>query len=305
MRGIRLDCPLTIRNAHGAEWLKKTQKEMGVPGTQEQQQMPQQRPQKWGDTWGSSQHEPFYTMHLPYQAPPEPVPHYAWRAKPRLPEMDRGNFITPQQPAALRHQHPAASTTPMVSPVSVGVHSKHAKGPEASSEDDTTSDASADAGGTPCEPPWKKQRTMGSEGWAPNDYYRQPPWKKQRTSDDSCPEPQMKKQRTSDDVAVEQEHPKHVVNDNVWQKGPGGVFFRCSQTSVNSQPPWLTSLLAGEVLPSPLFVFANRYKYIYIYIHIYIYTPQSASVALCISLVKPARQRTARYITRKRPPIRT
>jgi hypothetical protein len=258
MRGIRLDCPLAIRNAHGAEWLKKTQKEMGVPGTQEQQQMPQQRPQQWGDTWGSSQHEPFYTMHLPYQAPPEPVPHYAWRAKPRLPEMDRGNFITPQQPAALRHQHPAASTTPMVSPVSVGVHSKHAKGREARSEDDTTSDASADEGGTPCESMWNNEPSM-KKRWAPNDYYRQPPWRKQRTSDDSddsCPEPQMK-QRSLEDVAVEQEHPKHVVNDNVWQKDPGGVFFRCSQTSVNSQPPWLTSLLAGEVLPSPLFVFCQ------------------------------------------------
>ena len=221
---------------------------MGVPGTQEQQQMPQQRPQQWGVTWGSSQHEPFYTMHLPYQAPPEPVPHYVWRAKPRLPEMDRGNFITPQQPAALRHQHPAASTTPMVSPVSVGVHSKHAKGREARSEDDTTSDASADEGGTPCESMWNNEPSM-KKRWAPNDYYRQPPWRKQRTSDDSddsCPEPQMK-QRSLEDVAVEQEHPKHVVNDNVWQKGPGGVFFRCSQTSVNSQPPWPTSLLAGEV----------------------------------------------------------
>ena len=95
----------------------------------------------------------------------------------------------------------------------------------------------------------------------------------------------VKKPHTSDDVAVKQE--RHVAKKYVLQKDPAGGFFRCSQTHDKPQPPQLTSLLVGEVL-SLLFC----------------KSPQSASVALCISLVNPARQRTARYITRKRPPIR-
>ena len=226
MRGIRLDCPKRLLDTWGKAWLKAANK-IPVPAPQVQQQMPEQGPQEWGPNWGSTQYEPHYTMQRLHLPPP-------WRlhqdvrprGEPRPPQMSHGSFIP--------RKRSAASTAPIVSPA----------WPEARINDETDSDGSTPVGSPCVEQVWNTEASMKTL-WDLYDPYPEPQMKMQRTSDEIIEEPQMKKQRTPDDVAVKQEQ----------KKDSAGGFFRCSQARDNPQPPWLTSLLVGKVLPSPLFVF--------------------------------------------------
>ena len=168
------------------------------------------------------------------------MPHHAapWRLHQDV--WPRGKPRPPQMShgSFIPRKRSAASTAPIISPA----------WPEARINDEPDSDGSTTAC-SPCpEPMWNTEASMKNL-W---DLY------------DPYPEPQMKKQRTPDDVAVRQEQPKDSA----------GGFFRCSQARDNPQPPWLTSLLVGEVLPSPLFVFCRS---------IYIYIPRNRHQSPCAS----------------------
>ena len=232
-----------------------------------QQQMPQQWPKPWGSNWGSSQSVPHYEMHVPQES------HTLERSREwfeRQPWQRREKFNVNEPRSGGGGTWRAQTVSPeMVTEQQLNHNWRTGGYNYQHDSDETTSTSSEDRLEQGCVP-------MGSITKEP------PPWRKRRTTDDIISEPPMKKPHTSDYVAVKQEH----AND-VKQEDQGGGFFRCSQTHDNPQAPWLTSLHVGEVLS---FLFCK--------------SPQSASVVLCIRLVKHARQRTARYITRKRPPIR-
>ena len=222
--------------------------------------MPQQWPPQWEVNWGSSQYEPHYTSQVPHHAPPGLLQSARLRK--------RGHFSAFRRSAAMPHQHPA---TPRVSPEMDTELSRLPNEPKARIDDECGADESTHESST-CieeamnnqlpwddiiwEPPMKKQRTSDDIIW-------EPPLKKQRTSDDIIWEPPMETEGTSDDVAVKQEHPTNVANKNVLVKDTGGGFFGFSQARGNPQPPWVTSLLVGQVFPRPPFVVCQS---IYIYI---------------------------------------
>ena len=262
--------------------------------------------QAWGSSWGPSQYDPYVkrdtAMGL-HPAPPGPVRQPIQRPGARRRRLAREFRISqennmkrqrvdpPSQSfVAPPHQQPWASTAPKPTPATVdvllnGLRQLFPWCPAPDGAEVTVDYISSEA-----------------ESTVSNATFGTPPMKKQRPWDVISPEPQMKKHRALDDVPAKQEDSTNVANTYVLEKGPGGGLFRFSQARDNPQPAWLTSLLVGEVFPPPLFVLCQS---IYIYIYIYTYTPQSASVALCISVVKPARQRSPRFITRKRRPRTT
>ena len=222
-----------------------------------QQQMPQQWPKPWGSNWGSSQSVPHYEMHMPHES------HTLQGSRERY-ERQTGQRREKLNSKEARSGGGGTWIAPTVSPEMVTEQQMNHNWQTGGYDDEYDSDESTST----------SSDVRLNDGCVPiGSITKEPPWKKQRAPDDIISEPPMKKPCTSDYVAVKQEHPKDVANKNVLQKDQGGGFFRCSQTHDNPQAPWLTSLLVGEVLS---FLFCK--------------SPQSASVGLCISLVKLARQ---------------